>query len=122
MEQIVNVIFQQRCVGTAKIRKLGLYYEFICTCALPKEGIYRLWAKGDTDAVNLGICVPMDESYGIVTRVPIRKLGEGPISIELYEKSDNPESHQDTSADEPLLRLQDLDKAYLTEPGICFRD
>ena len=123
MEQTSDILLDGNPIGTARIKKTGLYYEFTCSCNLPKQGIYRLWTKREDQLMNLGICVPQGSGYGLTTRVPVSRLGEGTIAIEAHEKGFIPDTKSQTVIEEePFRRLQDLDKAYLTDSGIRFKD
>ena len=63
-------------VGKATIKREGLYYRIECVCDLPEDGIFRVSAVTTKEGVNLGVCVPENGQQCLLTRVPVRRLGE----------------------------------------------
>lgn len=64
-------------VGTATVEKQGLYYLFSCRCCLKGATMQRVMVACGGNQVDLGICVPMGNAFGIDKRVPCKYLGEG---------------------------------------------
>ena len=64
-------------VGTVQVEKQGLYYQFSCRCTLRGATMQRIMVACGERKVDLGICVPMGDVFGIDRRVPCKQLGEG---------------------------------------------
>ena len=64
-------------VGEARVEKQGLYYRFSCRCALNGATMQRVMVACGENKVDLGICVPMGDSFGLDKKVPCKHLGEG---------------------------------------------
>lgn len=79
MVKIYDLIHQGKCIGNVKVEKSGLYYNVSCVCRPETTGIHRIIAAGNSAEVDLGICVPMASEFGLETKVPIKKLGNGPL-------------------------------------------
>ena len=109
-------------IGTATIKKEGLYYSFQCLCRFDDKKIHRLTAYGETGIVDLGICVPFGNDFAVNTKVAASKLGKGEISIEADRR---PEQHKEcvpVDAGQPFPKLEELDTAILSESGIIFTE
>ena len=72
-----------KSAGDAEVIKSGLYYKIMCRIVRPKKGMYRLNVRCCEKTVDLGLCVPMQDHFGVDTSVPIRKIGEGELIFEL---------------------------------------
>lgn len=86
MEEEYTVRFGNKVAGKVRVYRQGLYYRFICRCQLTGEVICRLHVRCDTNQENLGIVVPFGDDFGLDTRVPIKKLGEGKLEFFLLPK------------------------------------
>lgn len=75
MIQEFDLPIGKESVGKAIVEKQGLYYKIRCRCVLPDSGIHRVQANGSAGTVDLGICVPMDTDFGLLTRIPVKTLG-----------------------------------------------
>lgn len=64
-------------VGRASVEKQGLYYRFSCRCNLTGATMQRVMVACGENKVDLGICVPMGDCFGLDKRVPCKQLGEG---------------------------------------------
>lgn len=64
-------------VGEAAVEKVGLYYRFSCRCRLNGATMQRVMVACGDKKVDLGICVPMGELFGVERKVPRKQLGEG---------------------------------------------
>ena len=58
------------------VRKEGLYYRFCCRCTLTGEVVCRLAVICEGEPVHLGILVPVGESFGLDTSLPVKRIGE----------------------------------------------
>ena len=114
MEQ--ELFFGDRSVGRVLVERQGLYYVFRCRCTLSGETVFRLLASCGEKQEDLGVLVPMGDSFGLDTRRPVKRLGEGELSFRLVSKHDAPRTHfAPISPEEPFAYLQRLKDAYLAE-------
>ena len=114
------------CVGTAHVTQEGLYYRICCQCQLTGTDPYRITVSGDTD-VDLGICVPMGDGFGIETSIPVKRVGKGALNFCAVPKNRiNREFFVALSPEEPFGYIQRLKKAYLSrqngQVGLSFKD
>ena len=86
MDGVYEITYEGAPVGKAQIEKQGLYYHFSCRCRLPEEGFFRIHVINSDQRENLGICVPIDDVFGMDKRLPVARLGEGNLSFELLPK------------------------------------
>lgn len=114
MEQ--ELFFGDRPVGHVLVERQGLYYVFRCRCTLSGGTAFRLLASCGEKQEDLGVLVPMGDSFGLDTRRPVKRLGEGVLSYRLVSKHDAPRTHfAPISPEEPFAYLQRLKDAYLAE-------
>lgn len=127
MEELYDIMLAGESIGAATVSREGLYYKFCCRCHLTGDVIYRLSVSCGSKTVDLGVCVPVDNGFGIETRVPVKQLGEGKLSLSAVPK------HQQLRgrfvpicADEPFDYITRLQQAYLEvrgeQMGIVFAD
>lgn len=86
MEGNYGVYFGNQLAGRVQVLKQGLYYRFVCNCRITGDVICRLQVICGDYRENLGILVPMDDGFGLDTRLPIKKLGEGKLEFILRPK------------------------------------
>ena len=68
--------------------------------------------------VDLGICVPHGDRFGIDTKVPIKRFGEGTMTFRLVPKHNKIEgTFLPVSPDEPFSYIQKLQQAHLATQG-----
>ena len=114
MEQ--ELTFGDRPVGRVRAERQGLYYLFRCRCRLSGEAVFRLLVSCGEKQEDLGILVPMEGGFGLDTRRPVKRLGEGTLSFRLASNHDAPKTHfAPISPEEPFAYLQRLKDAYLAE-------
>lgn len=88
---IFDVKLNEKVVGSAEILKRGLYYQISCRCNIPAEKLYRLQAVCDQETVDLGICVPFEDGFGVNKTIAAKKLDTDTIFFHLsanMEESD----------------------------------
>ncbi len=124
MEYSINL--DKECVGTAHVVKEGLFYRIHCQCGLTGTVPCRITVTGEREA-DLGICVPLKDGFGIETRIPIKRVGEGELRFRvLAKRRDSDELFVTASADEPFPYLRRLSNAYLSvrngQVGLVFKD
>ena len=63
--------------GSACVTECGLYYHFSCRCVWNNASACRIAVTCGDKQTDLGLCIPMGETFGIETRIPIKKVGIG---------------------------------------------
>lgn len=112
------VTFGKQTVGKVQVLRQGLYYRFVCRCQLSGEVMCRLWVTCGDKRENLGLVVPMDGGFGLDTRIPVKRLGEGALAFILIPKHDTPEGKfVPISPEEPFAYIERLKDAYLVKKG-----
>lgn len=81
-----NVYLEKQIVGTAEIQINGLYYHICCRCKLPTGKLFRLNAICGQHTVDLGICVPFEDGFGVNKRVPVKNLDTENVLFQLSTK------------------------------------
>ena len=56
-------------VGTAQVIIEGLFYKIYCLCQLDGTVPCRIRVSGEKE-MDLGICVPLENGFGVKTRIP----------------------------------------------------
>ncbi len=120
MTDAYEIMLGDQCIGIAEVKREGLYYCFRCRCRLSGEIIYQLKAVCGEKECSLGVCVPIEKGFGIDTRLPIKKVGEGRFSFYVVPRhSDITDKFVPIRADEPFLYLEKLQDAHLdTKNGV----
>lgn len=109
-----EVCLAEKTVGSVQVGQEGLYYKFVCTCRLTGSVIYELLAKCGEKEENLGILVPSGKYFGLIKRIPVKKLGQGSLSFQLKPRHNKLQGRfVPIRADEPFGYIQRLEQAYL---------
>lgn len=88
MEGNYGVYLGNDQIGKAQVLRRGLYYEFHCRCKLTGTVMCRLEVFcGDTQE-NLGVLVPMDEGFGLDTKIPVKRFSAGEPQFKVIPKHD----------------------------------
>jgi len=112
MEQ--ELTFGDRPLGWVRVERQGLYYLFRCRCQLSGEAAFRLLVSCGEKQEDLGILVPMEGGFGLDTRRPVKRLGEGTLSFRLVSNHDAPKNRfGPIYPEEPYTYLQKHKDAYL---------
>ena len=77
MENEYTIHADNTAVGMAMVRRQGLYCHIRCRCKPPGNAVHRLYAVVGGKRTDLGICVPVDGAFGLDTKIPIKRIGEG---------------------------------------------
>ncbi len=80
----MDLIWKDQVVGTAEAKRQGLYYKI--SCSFDRTGYYELIVRAGEKKVNLGLCIPQGEGFGLVTRIPVKKIGGEPDGFFLLER------------------------------------
>lgn len=112
--------------GTVTVEKQGLYYCFSCRCTLPGKAAHRLVAVCDAGRVDLGICVPMGETFGVNKRIPCKQFPGGVPEFLLVSGAINKEKKfVPVYPEEPFAYMARLKDAFMEirdgQAGIVIR-
>ena len=99
LNNYADVHLDHKTVGTANIKRNGLYYQIHCRCNVPDDRVYRLMAKCDGRSVDLGVCVPFEDGFGVDTMVSVKKIGTDSISFYLTDRKE--------SSDEKFIQIKE---------------
>ncbi len=86
MEASYPVSMGNKPVGKVLLRKQGLYYSIRCRCQLSGGVVCRLAVRCDGRQEKLGILVPMEEGFGLDTKLPAKRLGQGSLEFLLLPR------------------------------------
>lgn len=100
-------------IGKAQMTACGLYYEIRCACRLDDPAIHRMTVSSGEKHADLGVLVPMADSFGLHTKVPIRTLGDGPFRFELDRKEEAEREFYPIIPEEPFGAIGQLKNAVL---------
>ena len=91
MCQIYPIVQGTEQVGTATVRREGLYAYISCHCPLDDKNLYRIEIAQGEDVIDLGTCLKDKDGYRIDTKIPRKKLAETPhfYLIKKGEERDN---------------------------------
>ena len=104
----------EKNVGQARMEREGLYYRISCRCSLQEKGVYRILVSCGSKQENLGICVPVAEGFGIDTKIPVKRLGEGKPEFQLLPRQEQPKGiFAPVYPEEPFSYMARLKGAYL---------
>ena len=125
MDDFYDIMLADKPIGTASVKREGLYYSFRCHCRLSGDVIYKLVVSCGDKAESLGVCVPRGNSFGLETRLPVKRLGEGSLAFRAVPKHMELEGRfVPIRADEPFAYIDRLHKAHLeirgNQTGILF--
>ena len=81
-----KILWKEKSVGNASIKKEGLTYYIECRCDLPKKGLYRVTVNDGHSDFDLGICVPKEGAYYCVSRVPCKRFCGNAFSFTLTDR------------------------------------
>ncbi len=110
----MEIMLGGRSIGRAEVRREGLYYSFDCRCRLSGEVVYRLTARCGEKTENLGIPVPEGNGFVLRTRIPVKRLGEGEITLRAEPKHTQLSGKfVPLSPEEPFRYLRRLQDAFL---------
>ncbi len=116
MEGTYGVYFGKQMMGKVQVIRQGLYYRFLCRCQLTGDVVCRLLVSCNDARESLGIVVPMSGGFGLETRLPVKRLGEGEMSFTLVPKCDLQNGRFiPIYPDEPFEYIEKLKDAYLTK-------
>lgn len=131
MDGNYGVYFGKEMAGKVQVKREGLYYRFTCRCQLSGDVVCRLHVACGDKRESLGVVVPMDDGFGLDTRIPVKHLGEGEMEFRLIPKQ---ESMRETAGEtfvpvypeEPFSYIERLKNAFLArkkgQVGVVIRE
>lgn len=127
MEGNYGVYFGNQLAGKVQVQRQGLYYRFICRCRLSGDVVCRLRVTCGDRRESLGVVVPMDGGFGLDTRLPVKRLGEGEMAFTLVPKHEVPEgTFVPIYPEEPFAYIERLKEGFLakkgTQVGVVFQE
>ena len=103
-------------IGKVFVKRQGLYYCICCRCALTGSARYKLLAECGENRVDLGLCVPQSGKFGVDTKIPIKRLGEGELYFRLIPKHQTADgTFVSVTSDEPFAYIRQLRNAHLAK-------
>lgn len=113
MEGNYEVYFGGQPSGKVQVLRQGLYYRFICRCQLTGDVICRLWVYCGDKHENLGVVVPTGDGFGLDTKIPAKRLGEGELRFTLGPKHEQAGTFVPIYPEEPFAYIERLKDAFL---------
>ena len=114
MEGTYEVISAGQAVGTVRVSRQGLYYQFDCQCDLTGEVMFRLIMESGGNCFDLGILIPENGKFVLHCK---RNNKQIPIDAPRFVLNTNHKCSQIRSvsvcAQEPFGYLSDLENAFL---------
>ncbi len=113
-----DITIGDQVIGQATAERKGLYYHFSCSCSLSGEVIYRVIVSCGDKEESLGVCIPGDGGFGLNTRIPVKRLGDGELTFRAVPKhADLKGRFIPLSPVEPFAYIDKLCKASLAVRG-----
>ncbi len=111
-----QVKFGNQSAGKVQVSRQGLYYRLMCRCQLSGDILCRLQVSCGEKKENLGVVVPMDGCFGLDTKIPVKRIGEGKMAFSLITKQEKQteEHFYPIFPEEPFAYIARLKDAYLT--------
>lgn len=102
-----NVNLNDQLVGSVQIHKKGLFYCVRCRCNVNEKALYRLIAICDGRMVDLGICVPFYDGFGVDTMIKAEKIEAKELRFLLKDSSEHREGQfYPLSEEEPFENME----------------
>lgn len=97
-------------VGSADVKRNGLYYHINCTCKPPSEEIHRVTMHDGSVQKDLGICVPTGNAFTLSARIPVKCFQWNEFTFELVRGT---KGEYVISNNTPFTHLDKLESARL---------
>ena len=119
------MLLGQKAVGKVQVQKCGLYYRIICRCRVTGDTVCRLCLQCGDRHLPVGVVVPEGDGFGLDTKIPAKRIGEGNLHFSLIPKQDRiTGTFVPIRAEEPFAYLHKLKDAVLSyekgQAGIYF--
>ena len=116
MRQEYSVLSGDEVIGKVFVQRQGLYYLICCRCSLTGDVKHKLIASCGKNTVDLGLCVPHSDGFGMDTWIPVKRLGEGELTFRLLPRHSKPDREFiPVSSEEPFGYIQKLQQAHLAQ-------
>ena len=123
MESKYIIYENDRPVGTASVKKLGLYYHLDCRCKLVKDVLWRIGVASRSAQIRLGVCVPEEGEFVIRKQIPIKHIGDEPFQFYILTEQGS-QNWIPLCQDAPVSNISQWEKAYFERrngrPGLRF--
>ena len=115
MEGTYPVAFGGQFVGKVQELRQGLYYRFVGWWKVNSQIVCRLMVNCGNGTESLGIVVPMDDGFGLETRLPVKRFSAGEVTFSLVPKLEQTgEKFYPIYPEEPFAYVAKLKESYLT--------
>lgn len=115
LEGNYGAYFGNQLVGKVQVIRQGLYYRFVCRCKLSGDVVCRLYVRCGEKRENLGVVAPVDSGFGLDTKLPVKRLGEGKPEFQLLPKHEAAAGKfVPICPEEPFAYIARLKDAFLT--------
>ena len=119
MQKCFPITYNGEPAGTMNVTKEGLYYQFQGQCSFRKNDYYRIIAKYPGGTKDLGLCVPIGNSFLLQKRVSAKEIPYDNWSFYATDSSSTPR-FIGVKDDQPFLYLSSLEYAvFSAENGGC---
>lgn len=114
MEENYPIYLGEEAIGTAQVTRQGLYYHFSCRCRLSGEIMCRILVTCGNHQEHLGILVPVGSSFGLDTKLAVKKLGKGPFRFRVLPKRQDMQGQfTPIRPEEPFAYITRLQNAFM---------
>lgn len=114
MDGFYEVSFGNSPVGKVQLVRQGLYCRIVCRCRLPGDLVCRLFVQTDKGRENLGVVVPEGDSFLLDKKIPVKRLGNGPLRFALSSGAGPlPGRFIPICPEEPFYYIERLKDAFL---------
>lgn len=97
-------------VGSADVKRNGLYYHINCTCKPPSKEIHRVIMHDGSVQKDLGICVPTGNAFTLSARIPVKCFQGDGFTFQLVKIG---KREIIVSSNMPFTHLDELESARL---------
>ena len=84
-----NIYSLEKIVGTASVKKEGLYFLISCRCTFPMKGIYKIDIFSGGRTLHLGTCIPEGDTFVLQKRISVRSLAGEDLRFEINSSRNN---------------------------------
>lgn len=107
-----EILWNNKPVGKAEIKREGLYYLFFCVCRPEQSGIYRVFVTDGKNEISLGVCVPVGDRFEVKKKIPAKMLQNQNLIFWLVPDMEEKQRFP-VKDDMPISCLEKLDHARL---------
>ena len=109
-----DILMGREPVGKVTVEQQGLYYHFCCRCNISGSVICRVTVSCNGHHEKLGVLIPEGDSFGLTTKMAVKKLGKGPFQFRAIPKHRKSEGKFiPVYPEEPFAYLTRLQNAFL---------